>query len=326
MTYDDTVDAAGSYTYSIVGYLGENAGEAATTTLWVGKDAPAAPKNVVATAANNVATITWEAVTEGVNGGYVDATAVTYNVTRNGESVATGLTNTTYTEDGSSLELASYTYKVTAVYDGQESEATAANAVVLGGALNLPYEPSFASADAFELWTLDGWSYSSSTLITSKTEAWAFTPPFKAKDGSISVTFGYKAYGYRYPVKTYVYLATATEKDAESTALTLLRDETSDTDYFTTTSTYEQKASVAANVAEGTYYIAFRAVENTMYDYITALSIIQDVETGIESVEAEANDADAHFYNIQGIEVKGDRAPGIYIVKHGNTTKKVLVK
>jgi hypothetical protein len=124
----------------------------------------------------------------------------------------------------------------------------------------------------------------------------------------------------------YVYLATATEKDAESTALTLLRDETSETDYFTTTSASEQTSSVAANVAEGTYYIAFRAVENTMYDYITALSIVQDVETGIESVEAEANDADAHFYNIQGIEVKGDRAPGIYIVKRGNTVKKVLVK
>jgi hypothetical protein len=328
MTYDDTVDAAGSYTYSIVGYLGENAGEAATTTLWIGKDAPAAPKNVAATAANGVATITWDAVTEGVNGGYVDAAAVTYNVTRNGESVATGLTGTTYTEDGSSLDLASYTYKVTAVYDGQESEATAADALVLGGALNLPYEPSFASADAFELWALDGWSYnkSSSVLSASTTEAWAFTPPFKVKDGSISVTFGYKAYAYRYPIKMYVYLATATEKDAESTALTLLRDETSETDYFTTTSTSEQKASVAANVAEGTYYIAFRAVENTMYDYITALSIVQDVETGIESVEAEANDADAHFYNIQGIEVKGNRAPGIYIVKRGNTVKKVLVK
>jgi hypothetical protein len=331
MTYDDTVAVAGNYTYSIVSYFGNNAGEAATTSLWVGKDTPAAPKNVVATAANGVATITWDAVTEGVNGGYVDATAVTYNVTRNGEGVATGLPGTTYTEDGASLDLASYVYKVTAVYDGQESDATATDAVVLGGALNLPYEPSFASADAFELWTLDGWSYesTSSALKASDTESWAFTPPFKVKNGSISVTFGYKANTSDSPVKMYVYLATATEKDAESAALTLLCDETSETDCFSTTSTLGETSSVATNVAEGTYYIAFRSVENSTNNFITDLSIVQDIETGIESiesVEAEANDADAHFYNIQGIEVKGDHTPGIYIVKRGNTTEKLLVK
>lgn len=51
--------------------------------------------------------------------------------------------------------------------------------------------------------------------------------------------------------------------------------------------------------------------------------------TGVDSITAEdaANDADARFFNLQGVEVPADRlAPGIYIRQAGNRATKVLVK
>lgn len=51
--------------------------------------------------------------------------------------------------------------------------------------------------------------------------------------------------------------------------------------------------------------------------------------TGVDSITAEdaANDADARFFNLQGVEVPADRlAPGIYIRQAGSKATKVLVK
>lgn len=54
-----------------------------------------------------------------------------------------------------------------------------------------------------------------------------------------------------------------------------------------------------------------------------------DQTTGVDSITAEdaANDADARFFNLQGVEVPADRlAPGIYIRQAGSKATKVLVK
>lgn len=51
--------------------------------------------------------------------------------------------------------------------------------------------------------------------------------------------------------------------------------------------------------------------------------------TGVDSITAEdaASDADARFFNLQGVEVPADRlAPGIYIRQAGSKATKVLVK
>lgn len=54
-----------------------------------------------------------------------------------------------------------------------------------------------------------------------------------------------------------------------------------------------------------------------------------DQTTGVDSITAEdaASDADARFFNLQGVEVPADRlAPGIYIRQAGSKATKVLVK
>ncbi|MBD5344149.1 MAG: hypothetical protein HDR90_04035 [Bacteroides sp.] len=51
--------------------------------------------------------------------------------------------------------------------------------------------------------------------------------------------------------------------------------------------------------------------------------------SGIENITVEEVDSDAtaEYFTLQGVRVNADNlTPGIYIVRQGNTAKKVLVK
>ncbi|MDE6289105.1 MAG: hypothetical protein K2M00_10040, partial [Muribaculaceae bacterium] len=48
--------------------------------------------------------------------------------------------------------------------------------------------------------------------------------------------------------------------------------------------------------------------------------------SGIEAIIAAGNDSEVVFYNLQGIRVEGELAPGMYIRRQGNTAVKVCVK
>lgn len=84
-TYIDDTATAGTHTYKVtlsspVG--GE--GMFAITSQYVGKDVPAAPIDVVATATDkNTIKITWKAPDKGLNGGFFSTEDLTYNVIRN---------------------------------------------------------------------------------------------------------------------------------------------------------------------------------------------------------------------------------------------------
>lgn len=47
--------------------------------------------------------------------------------------------------------------------------------------------------------------------------------------------------------------------------------------------------------------------------------------TAIDTIVVD-NDAEEEYYNLQGVRVNGDVAPGLYIVKKGNEVKKVIVR
>lgn len=52
---------------------------------------------------------------------------------------------------------------------------------------------------------------------------------------------------------------------------------------------------------------------------------IDDLTTGVKGIEMEGS-IDAEFYNLQGVRVNGIPTPGIYILRQGNKTTKVIVK
>ena len=160
ITYHDSEVENGFNTYRIVARNSQGESSAVEVTAFVGMDMPVAPTNAVAKLNNDMSiTVTWDAPTQSVNGGYVDYSAITYRVERNSESsgvVADGISETTYTDNIPVTEgQVNANYTITPLYNGNEGEAVNSNSVVTGKPLDLPYKASFAWGEQ-ENWTQDG--------------------------------------------------------------------------------------------------------------------------------------------------------------------------
>lgn len=53
---------------------------------------------------------------------------------------------------------------------------------------------------------------------------------------------------------------------------------------------------------------------------------LSDVITGLDAIDADNAAGPVTWYNLQGAEVQGDLAPGIYIRRQGNTAVKTVVR
>lgn len=328
------VEAAGKYTFTIVPYLGENAGDKVSVeTGWVGPDTPKAPASVSVEVTDAARIITFDAVTEGINGGYVNPAEVTYTVTRNGDVLTDELKETTYTDDDTELPLGNYTYAVSAAWDGLESAATAAEPVKLGDALALPYTPSFDSKGDFELWSsskksngTDAWawassSYSGTGLQTSTSNSWAFTPPLTMQEGTVTVKYAARAYSWRYAETFSVMLTRADDPENPDTV--------ESAEPVTVDSTYPESFEATFNVpATGKYYVAYNLPSSAMTLTLTKSDVEQTtVITGVEDIMINPADGDATFYNLNGVKIEGDNiVPGLYIVVKDNKASKVVIK
>ena len=107
-------------------------------TVYIGNDTPSQPKNVFL----NNQTLTWDAVTTGVNSGYIDVAAMEYEITLNGEVVGT-TKETSYNVTSllpSDGPLQGYDATVTAVCNGLRSAAGESNHFVWG-------EPYYCTED-----------------------------------------------------------------------------------------------------------------------------------------------------------------------------------
>ncbi len=103
---------------------------------YAGTDNPQSPVVQAEKNGNSVA-LTWNAVRKGANGGYVNPGKMVYDVRRypGGASVATGISDTTYTDQVAAPaegEVAGYYYTVTARSEGYSSEAAASRKLMFG--------------------------------------------------------------------------------------------------------------------------------------------------------------------------------------------------
>lgn len=106
LTWTDE-NVAGPAEYRIVPYANGKAGEKAVVSLFVGWDTPLAVTDASVTDASGHPVITWTAPTEGVNGGYIDPSKLTYTIYRyedDLEIVKRNLSGTTYTDNELSAE------------------------------------------------------------------------------------------------------------------------------------------------------------------------------------------------------------------------------
>lgn len=169
--------------------------------VWIGNDTPVAPANVKLTPAQ----VTWDAVTEGVHGGYVDPSDIYYTVSLNGEVVADYVTGTT-SISGLTLSspLDTYLATVTATSHGLTSLPGKSNDITYGEPKGEPYyiEPTreefekcvifnvngdtdFSGAE--QTWRFDEWSgygnaFSCNDDWQTVSDDWIFLPPVNIKN------------------------------------------------------------------------------------------------------------------------------------------------
>lgn len=200
VTADVTVAADGKHSFSVSATNADGEGKKARLSLWIGPDVPKAPANIAVDfdEPNNKFTVTWDAVTEGVNGGYVNPADILYNVTQLpiNEIVAENTGNTSATVVYEPQGIESVSFSITAKQGELVSEA-GVSSPTLTGHMALPYD--LAEGEKYNLlnnWTIidangdsNSWdedSYNGVYYNYSSVNAaddWALTPPIKALKG-----------------------------------------------------------------------------------------------------------------------------------------------
>lgn len=183
--------------------LGEKESPHVVTSVYTGNDIPKAPANVVLTPEG----VTWDAVTEGVHGGYLDTSVMYYVVYVDGflKGYATNGSTHVDTEIGDG-PYSAHVATVVASCNSLKSEPGVSDPLVCGSPLRLPleFEPTPAQ---FELLTVtdsntDGasWTYNDDEKCLEATysmflpmDDWVFLPPVNLPSTDRYYTFSLEA-------------------------------------------------------------------------------------------------------------------------------------
>lgn len=287
-----TVSAAGKYTYIVE--LSNAAGRSyqAKASMYIGNDVPKAPEAVTAAWADGTMTVSWNAVTEGVNGGYMDPAQVTYKVTCGERVVKDNYTGTSLTE--SITENGRYKYEVVAVFKGVESEAAESNGVTVG-TRTLPAEFNFDTQDEFDEFTvIDAnddkatWAYYATGKsarckwhTSNPMDDWLIAPAVEMKAGKVykitSVIYNNSTtYTERYEIK-----AGQGDNVAAMTATVVEPTEVKTKEQVPVTSMFKP-------TADGNYNIGVHGIsdKNQFYLYVVSLKI-EEVDPGAPDVATD---------------------------------------
>ena len=182
---------------------------------YVGYDTPKAATDAVFVQSDRQNTVTWQAPTAGINGGYIDAANLTYDIVRMPDSVtvATGVTATTFTEDTPSA-MHSYSYRVIADNHGHKAQYVESNRILCGDAFTVPYEQLFSDpatlTDYFTVVDNDGdgntWRQGYTTEVRmdyfkrGDADDWLISPPIQLEPGTkYRFTMNMKTFTPQYP-------------------------------------------------------------------------------------------------------------------------------
>ena len=240
------------------------------TKLWVGADSPAAPEPATLEINGNVATVNWTAPNmEGVHGGYVNTSELTYTVVRYPDEVvvAEGITETTFEETVDISSLKVYYYGVTANYGPAESEEALTAAVKVGDAIIPPFVDIFDQPEISSMLytTIDANADGSSWNVVSgrarytynsKNDAddWLISPNIKLEAGKLYLVQIYAgAYMSYYPERLEVMMGKG--EDPSAYDITILEP----TDLVDELYTFEVPVSVEE---DGIYNIGFHAISD----------------------------------------------------------------
>ena len=158
MSYtDDLGDVKGGYHfYSVVASNSVGDGAEEKVRIFVGRDIPADITTLTLQHDGyDKAVISWNQPELGPNGGYVDASSLSYKVVRkpDGRVIADGLKQTTVSDENIS-PVSQYSYSVVASNADGESNAVETETRVFGPAYSMPVTFDFTAFDADNSWTV----------------------------------------------------------------------------------------------------------------------------------------------------------------------------
>lgn len=158
MSYtDDLGDVKGGYHfYSVVASNSVGEGAEEKVRIFVGRDIPADITTLTLQHDGyDKAVISWNQPELGPNGGYVDASSLSYKVVRkpDGRVIADGLKQTTVSDENIS-PVSQYSYSVVASNADGESNAVETDTRVFGPAYSMPVTFDFTAFDADNSWTV----------------------------------------------------------------------------------------------------------------------------------------------------------------------------
>ena len=325
-----TLTTEGMHAFMAFATNGVGNGARKQVDIFVGKGVPVAPASVGAKVnGDGTVTLSWDAVTASADGGYISPADVTYNITCNGKTVATGVAGTSYTDTPATPDTyVKLTYSVTAVYDGKESAV--AECVAGIGAITPPYACTFDTdkpdSDLYSTFNLNDdnsyWYYTSyykcfkvDFVNEGANNDWLITPAFHFEAGKIyefsfRICAGSTMYKERYA------LAMGTAADPAAMTTTLIAEEELANDPATAT----VKTVTIKPTESGNYFIGWHAVspapcfmirvdEVTMSAPLTAGSPAE-----VTSIELTP-DADGHLtlqgaFNVPAVNVSGTALEG----------------
>ena len=294
ITENVTFDADGKKTIIVTTSNDEGNGQTAKIIQYVGFDTPKAVQNTKfdLNLATGDVNLSWNAVTEGENGGYLGD--VKYEVVRYPDEtvIAKDLTGTSCTDKLTSPTLTSYSYGIKAYNDKKTGAETKTGTKVYGEAFAPPYSETFDTEDAMAFFTIidnnnDGstWTYDNNGEVRYKysndnpADDWLITPPLKVqKNRTYVVKFKAKSNMSAYPERIEVKYGTTNTVDG-MTGVALQPTDLLNEEYVEFSG--EMKAA-----EDGNLYVGFHAISDKFQFYLHLDDI--SVSAGIASTTPDA--------------------------------------
>lgn len=213
----------GMHTFSFEVAMNDKVSPQVSATQYIGYDIPVAPKNVVL----ETNLVSWDSVTEGVNGGYIDQENMFYDIYINEiKQNSTPVSGNSYSIELPGGDMTSYWADVVAVCHDLYSEKGTSNKIVYGDAFEIPvsFLPDPDQVDLFTIkdanedgntWFYDYNRYAFEYIYSQHYDAddWIFLPVIKFDDAETYYEFNLEAWAFNENFPESFELAFGTSQD-----------------------------------------------------------------------------------------------------------------
>lgn len=292
MSWKDEGVTNGITTYRVSAINEKGESSVTSNALFVGRDVPVAPSRATLKAlSDKSAKITWDTPEIGMNGGWIDVSALTYKITRLPDQVVfeETITGNEFT-DTTITSLNNYSYEIQSVTSDGEGGKVVTNSLIMGPALTVPYSCDFETDEVFALWNVidandDGYTWKRETTLAAACyyynedevtggDDWLISSPIHLEKGKLyRLSFKLQSYDVGYPEKVGVYLGTGKTVAQQTTLLG---------DYEVESNTFiSYKVMLPEEVETGDYYLSFHChSEPYMFILYLADLLLEEVSEG----------------------------------------------